>query len=305
MADRPVTVPDEIGKVFPYDMKTSLLIFPIIGEKMVATSLLPGKQDFKYISKSYIDLHEVDVKNMEEVLTYSPQLIIAGFYHKNDKNERVFSLGKKLNIPVVLIDLSIENMDKTYLFLGKMFNVESKPYVDFIQTLYKDIELLKKSHGPVTSTIYYTLGSTGLLTDPSGSKHTEVFDYLNISNAAKVEIPSGGHAKVNLEQVLLWNPDYIFTSSFRGENNAYTAITSDSKWKSIHAVKNNRVYIIPSQPMGWIDHPPSINRVPGLLWLCEIFYKLDPDVAKSKICTFYSLFFQYDLSSTEYRMLFQ
>jgi iron complex transport system substrate-binding protein len=267
--------------------------------------MLPGKKDFKYISKEYTELPEVDVKNIEEVLSYSPQLIIAGFYNKNDKNETVFTLGKRLSIPVVLIDLSIDKMDKTYLFLGELFDVDCKPYINFLQTLYKDIDLLKKSKGTVTSSIYYTLGANGLLTDPSGSKHTEVFDFLNIPNAAKVEIPSGGHAQVNLEQVLLWNPDYIFTSAFRGENSAYNLITTDSKWKSIKAVKNNRVYKVPSQPMGWLDHPPSINRVSGMLWLCAIFYGVNSEVTKNKICTFYSLFYKYDLSSTEYSLLFK
>jgi iron complex transport system substrate-binding protein len=204
----------------------------------------------------------------------------------------------------VLIDLSIDKMDKTYLFIGELFDVDCKPYINFLQTMYREMEALKKTKGAISSSVYYTLGSNGLLTDPSGSKHTEVFDFLNIPNAAKVDIPSGGHAQVNLEQVLLWNPDYIYTSAFRGENSAYNLITTDSKWKSIKAVKNNRVYKVPSQPMGWFDHPPSINRVPGMLWLCEIFYSVDSDVTKNKICTFYSLFHKYDLSSTEYSSLF-
>ena len=304
MAGRPVILPDTINRVLPYDPKTSILVFPVIGNKMIATSMLPGKKNFKYISKAYTELPEVDVKNIEEVLTYSPQVIIAGFYNKNDKNETVFSLGKRLNIPVVLIDLSIDKMDKTYMFLGELFNKDSKPFVSFLQGVYKDIALLKKVHGPVITTVYYTLGPDGLLTDPSGSKHTEVFDYLNIPNAANVEIPSGGHAQVNLEQVLMWNPGYIFTSAFRGENSAYSTITNDTKWKSINAVKNNNVYKVPVQPMGWFDHPPSINRVSGLLWLCKIFYNADDNDIKDKICMFYSLFYQYNLKPEEYYLLF-
>jgi len=305
MAGRTVIVPETIDRVFPYDPKTSILIFPIIGEKMVATSMLPGKKDFTYISKAYTGLPEVDVKNIEEVVTYLPQVIIAGFYTKNDKNGMVFSLGKRLNIPVVLIDLSIDKMDQTYLFLGELFKKDSKPYVVFLQSMYNNIALLQKSHSPITATVYYTLGASGLLTDPSGSKHTEVFDYLKIPNAAKVEIPSAGHAQVNLEQVLLWNPDYIFTSAFRGENNAYLLMTTDAKWKSIGAVKNNKMYKVPTQPMGWFDHPPSVNRVPGLLWLCELFYNAGADPTRNKICAFYSLFYQYNLSSAEYSLLFK
>jgi len=304
MLGRSVVLPEKLEKVFPYDTKTNIIVWPIIRQKIIATALLPGKKDFKYISKDYASIPEVDVRNIEEVLAYAPQLIIAGFYNKNDKIENALKLGEKLGIPVILIDLSIDNMDKTYLFLGTLFMVDSKPYVDYLITVYKNIERYKTASKPIDATVYFTLGSTGLTTDPSGSKHTEVFDYLKIPNAAKVDIPSGGHAQVSLEQVLLWNPDYIFTSAFKGQNSAYSTITKDTKWQSIKAVKLNKVYKIPTEPMGWFDHPPSVNRIPGILWLCEIFYNANANETQRMICKFYSLFYQYDLSIDEYHLLF-
>ena len=152
---------------------------------------------------------------------------------------------------------------------------------------------------------YYSLGPTGLMTDPAGSKHTEVLDYMKVSNAAKVEIPSGGHAKVNMEQVLLWNPMYIFTSSFRGNESAYNTIVSDLKWSTINAVKNKNVYKVPSQPMGWFDHPPSINRIPGIIWLSSIFYNYPNDAVEQGIKEFYRLFYKYSLSESDYKSLFE
>jgi iron complex transport system substrate-binding protein len=306
MAGRRVEVPENIYRVFPYDSKTSIFIFPLVSEKMVATSVLPGKKNYKYISKSFTTLPGIDVKNIEEVLSVSPQLIIGGFYNKKDNTGTVLSLGKRLRIPVILIDLSIDHMDQSFIFLGKLFGreKESEQYISYLQTLYRRIDLFKKSNKPIAGSVYYTLGTSGLLTDPSGSKHTEVFDYLGIPNAVKVEIPSGGHAKVNLEQVIMWNPDFIFTSAFRGENNAYTIITTDSKWKSINAVKNHKVYIVPNQPMGWFDHPPSINRIPGLVWLCQVFYGQSETDTRIAICRFYKLFYKYELSTTEYKALF-
>ena len=80
------------------------------------------------------------------------------------------------------------------------------------------------------------------MTDPSGSKHTEVLDYMKIPNVAEVPIPTGGHAKVNLEQVLIWNPEVIFCVDFRGDKNAYKTITTDNRWENIAAVKNDKIY---------------------------------------------------------------
>lgn len=305
MAGRKVVIPETISKVFPYDAKTSILIFPLLADKMVATSVFPGQNIVGYISKDYTSFPKVDAKNIEEILTVSPQLILAGFYNDKENNEPVEKLGKRLSIPVVFIDLSIDKADLSYTFLGTLFHCEKEAeiYVLYFRKLYAKIAALKKQK-TITQSVYYTLGETGLLTDPSGSKHTEIFDLLNIPNAAKVPIPSGGHAQVNMEQVLMWNPDYIFTSTFRGKSNAYKTILTESKWKYISAVKNKKVFTVPCDPFSWLDNPPSINRTPGIIWLCELFYGLPPKDSQKLITMFFKLFYRYDLTEAEYKKLF-
>ena len=143
------------------------------------------------------------------------------------------------------------------------------------------------------------------MTDPAGSIHTEVFDFLKIPNASLVDMPTSGHAKVNMEQVISWNPDYIFAADFKGGLNAYSAITSSPLWAGIKAVKNKQVYKVPSEPFSWFDHPPTINRICGLIWLAQIFYNYPEEKAEAQIKQFYKLFYGYELSGTEYSGLFQ
>lgn len=306
MAGRTVQLPEKIEKIFPYDSKISILLFPFLNNKMVATAMLPGKKEYKFISLQYAAIPEVDVRNIEEVLSVAPQLIIAGYYNKNDNKESAEKLGSRLSIPVIFIDLSIDKLDRTYTFLGELFHkeLESKQYASFLTGLYHKIDSLKKISPPIQTTAYYALGASGLLTDPSGSKHTEVFDFLNIPNAAKVDIPTGGHAKVNMEQVLMWNPDYIFTASFKGNSSAFISITNNGKWKSIQAVQQNNVYKVPSEPFAWFDHPPSINRIPGVIWLCKLFYGQSEIDTRTSIIQFYKLFYNYKLIPAEYNSLF-
>lgn len=306
MAGRTVEVPAVIDKVMPYDLKTAVLIFALAGDKMTATPGLPGKKEMQYISKDFIGLPVVDVKHIEEVILLSPQVIISGFYGAPGNKQSALTLGERLGIPVILVDLSIDRLDRAYEFLGRLFGMEreSAPLVSFLKQIYYLTDSLKKAHGPVRQTAYYALGVKGLLTDPAGSKHTEVLDMLCIPNAAKVGLPTGGHAQAGLEQVLLWNPDFIFTSAFRGENSAYKLITTDSKWSSINAVKSHKVYNVPAQPMGWFDHPPSVNRIPGVIWVGSLFYGLDNRIARKYICRFYQLFYKYNLTESEYQLLF-
>jgi len=304
MAGRTVKVPDHIKKILAYDSKTSIMMFRCAGSKLVAKGMLPGKKTYSLISSDYTKIPDVDVKNLEEILAIAPEIIIIGVYLPENLDDYT-SLQSKLNIPVVLIDLSIEKLDKTYTFLGKLLenDAECKKYSNYLSTIYTDIQSLMKAKPLSGITAYYCLGLDGLMTDPSGSKHTEVFDFLKIKNAAKVEIPSGGHAKVNMEQILVWNPDYIFAAEFKGETNPYKTILTSPTWAGLKAVKNKHVYKIPSQPLTWFDHPPSINRIPSLIWLCEIFYKQSPETTKAKIIEFYKLFYGYTLTDEEYKQL--
>jgi iron complex transport system substrate-binding protein len=38
--------------------------------------------------------------------------------------------------------------------------------------------------------------------------------------------------------------------------------------QTLRAVRDGRAMIAPSLPFGWIEEPPSINRLLGLAWLC-------------------------------------
>ena len=49
-------------------------------------------------------------------------------------------------------------------------------------------------------------------------------------------------------------------------------------WQGVDAVRAGRVYLSPTAPFGWIDRPPSLNRMIGLKWLAGLFY---PDAGES------------------------
>ncbi|MFI3247853.1 MAG: ABC transporter substrate-binding protein [Rikenellaceae bacterium] len=306
MAGREVKIPTTIEHIVPYDTKASLMLYSVAADRMDTRALLPGVEKFTYINSGYEQLPEVDIKNIEQLLMINPQVIIAGAYIGSDNLERFDKMEKRTHIPVVVIDLSIDKMSDTYLFLGEMLAIESQCRVraEYIESIYTLTQDLIESNPEVKERIYYSIGGNGLMSDPAGSRHTEVIDYLRLNNVVNVPIPSGGHASVNMEQVLEWNPNIIFCAGFRGNGSAYKTITSSNKWKSIDAVKSKKIYNIPSMPFGWFDNPPSINRIPGIIWLCELFYGLDSTTSREMITEFYKLFYHYELTASEYDTLF-
>ncbi len=306
MAGRNITIPDNIERILPYDSKTSILLFPIAQNIMAAKAIIPGSKKYKYISDKYNMLPEVDIKNIESVLINNPQVIIAGTFIDSDNFERFNKLQTRTKIPVVIIDLSISKLPDTYKFLSSILpqNESCEACITFLNSIYKQSEKLMQEIRSPEIGIYYTIGGSGMMTDPSGSKHTEVLDYLNLNNVAKISIPNGGHANVNMEQIIEWNPDYIFTAGFKADKNAYSNIKTDERWQNITAVKNKQIYKVPSKPFGWFDHPPTVNRIPGVIWLSYIFYNLSEEQMKTQVKTFYQLFYKYNLTDIEFNSLF-
>ena len=69
-------------------------------------------------------------------------------------------------------------------------------------------------------------------------------------------------------------------------------VRGDPAWASMAAVKNSRVHLSPKMPFGWVDFPPSVNRLIGLWWLAKFCYpdKFPEDLSKLTR-DFYTLFY--------------
>ena len=69
-------------------------------------------------------------------------------------------------------------------------------------------------------------------------------------------------------------------------------VRSGPQWVQVEAVRTGRVYLSPKLPFGWVDFPPSVNRLIGLWWLAKIFYPnhFDEDI-RAVARDFYSRFY--------------
>ncbi len=68
--------------------------------------------------------------------------------------------------------------------------------------------------------------------------------------------------------MLLWDPEVIVTI----DQDFAAAVRSDRPGRRLSAVKSGRVHLSPRMPFGWVDFPPSVNRLIGLWWLGKILY---------------------------------
>lgn len=105
-----------------------------------------------------------------------------------------------------------------------------------------------------------------------------------------------GLLQVTPDRVQGWNPAIILAGSPTFANQ----LQNDERWATVDAVRNGRVYRVPAGPFGWIESPPSVNRLFGLTWLRRL---LRPDVFQVDVASetrlFYRLFYQVDLTQAQ------
>lgn len=141
--------------------------------------------------------------------------------------------------------------------------------------------------------VYYARGPRGLETGLGGSINVESIEFMARNVAGDTR---GGLATVSLEQVLVWNPDVIVTI----DQDFAANVRNDPAWASIAAVRDGRVHLSPKLPFGWVDFPPSVNRLMGLPWLARILYpNLFPEGIREPTRRFYRRFYHVDLSDAQ------
>ena len=71
------------------------------------------------------------------------------------------------------------------------------------------------------------------------------------------------------------------------------SVRRDPAWAGVRAVKAGRVHLSPKIPFGWVDFPPSVNRMVGLWWLAKLLYpQAFPEDIRAIARDFHTLFYQ-------------
>lgn len=312
-AGRQVTVPDRIERVFAAGPPAMVLLYVLAPDKMIGWPRAPHPDEMPYIAPAYRDLPEVgrltgrgDTVNLEILLQSKPDLIFD-FGSVRDTN---ISLADRVQaqtgIPYVLIDGTFANTPAAVRLLGEVLGVQeqSERIAVYVEGTFAEIDAILAEVPPEERPrVYLARGPSGLETGLQGSINTEIIERVGAVNVASD--PRGarrGLVQVPIEQVVVWNPDTVIT----WDRNFYDGVWKDFYWQGVEAVRAGRVYLSPTAPFGWIDRPPSINRIIGLKWLAGLFY---PEQVKQDLRevtrSFYDLFYHVDLTDAELDRLLQ
>jgi iron complex transport system substrate-binding protein len=105
--------------------------------------------------------------------------------------------------------------------------------------------------------VYYGRGPDGLVGSP-GSGAGEVFALLGW----EVLTPeaTGTPRRTSIDAIRALDPDVLIFQSA-----GMRQVVGDStQWRALRATQEHHAYVVPDMPFGWLDEPPSINRLLGL-----------------------------------------
>lgn len=316
MAGRKLTIPSDIKKAYSTSQIGIITLYTLNPDKLSGWGFKLIDDEKKFISEKYYNLPVLGTwsgkngtGNIEEIIKVHPDVIFSmGNLAKSDIDASE-KIQQQTGIPVIMVDGSLTKLDKAYEFIGSILNEKSKAKElgDYCSKTITDITAqVEKIPADKKLKVYYAEGLAGLETDPKGSFHTEVLDFVGGINIAEVPVQQGfGRAQISKEQLLSWNPDIILAGYDKDAGGGgFNSIKTDTALKGIKAIAGNKVYQIPSMPYDWFDRPPSVNRIIGVKWLANLLYpdyvKLD---IKKEVTAFYDKFYHHKLTDKEFNDL--
>jgi iron complex transport system substrate-binding protein len=275
-AGRTIAIPDKVERIFAAGPPASILLYTFAPDLLLGWTRSHEPAQCALLGAGACDKPEVgrltgrgNTTNFEVLLKLKPDLILD----VGTVNDTYVSLANRVQeqtgIPYALLDGRFDAIVQGYRQLGELTHRQPQAeefahYAgDTITTIKGRIDKIPEAQRP---RVYYGRGPRGLETGLGGSINVETIEYLGAHNVAAER--QGGIAAVSVEQVLAWNPDAIITV----EPSFAASARTDPVWTPIRAVQTGRVYLAPSLPFGWVDFPPSVNRLIGLWWLAKALY---------------------------------
>ena len=302
---------DKLTKVYFTSGLAEIFIMTLKPEVMAATCSRYTAEDMQYLPPcmrevEYLGAVESGQMDVEAVMQAGVQLIfsISSIELVADNIDEADNIEELSGIPVILIDGSTERISEAYQKLGEILGCEERA-AELASYCEDVVSRVSQAVGDVPEdervSVYYAEGPQGLQTEPASSQHAWSFNAAGGKVVAEVDwFDATGMSDVSLESVISWNPDVIVSWDSEVRGGAIDIIRESPDWAVINAVRNDRVYAMPSVPVAWVDRPMACNRFLGVQWLANMFYPDRYDVDMVQVAQeYYQLFFGVEVSDTD------
>src|SRR6056297_405601 len=301
-AGRVVELPDRVVRVFAAGPPASILLYILKPEAMTGWPRAPHEYERPYLAEPWRDLPETGrltgrggEANLERVLQIAPDLIFDFGSVRDTYVDLADRTQAQTGIPYVLIDGRFENTPAALRLMGDILGVPERAerLASHVEGIFARVDaILADVREAERPRVYLARGPEGLETGMKGSINTEIIERAGGRNVADDGGATRGLVQASMEQVIVANPEIIVT----WDRTFFDTVFDDPLWQGIDAVREGRVHLAPTAPFGWIDRPPSLNRIIGLEWMAGLLYpdRWEDDL-RADVRDFYQLFYHVDL----------
>jgi iron complex transport system substrate-binding protein len=256
------TAPD--GGVLAAGQPAALLIFALAPERLIGWPLRPGPEAMTLLPPA-ADLPQVGALasggppiGLEAAAALRPAMALD--YGDVDADYRALARRARaeLDLPYHLIDGRLAQMPAAFREAGRLLGVEpvGEGRAADAERL---LAALPAGGGP---SFYLARSGDGLETAFPGALAVEALEAAGWTNVATGGTQLG---RVTPEQVAAWDPEVIVT-----QDADFAAVAATTPfWARRRSGAARRIVGLAARPFGWIDRPPSVNRMIGLAWLAS------------------------------------
>ena len=304
MAGNIVNVPDVIEKVYGASPPATLMVYALDPGLLAGVNFPVPPSEKPFLDPRMANLPVVGgwfgqgrAANLEILAIAKPDIILVWWWRKSAMDEKICLALSPLDIPIVHLALdSLEDYPAAFEFLGDLFSRKNRAgklsrYAESVLLAAEKLRENMPAHKKAA--VYYAEDANGLSTECHSSMHAQLIQLAGGKNVHQcLQQSLDGRQQITMEQVMAYDPEVIVSHDAR----FLSRVTKDPRWRQIRAVKDHRVYEIPSRPFNWFDRPPSFMRLLGLSWMMSRLYPdAYPVVPEKTTREFFALFLGVDL----------
>lgn len=291
-------VPDRVARVLPAGPPAAILLYTAAPETLLGWPARPPRPaEAAFMTPEAAALPQVgrltgrdNTANVEAVLARRPDLVLDYGSVGPTYASLAERVREQTGLPVLLLDGALPRIPETYRLLGDILDrreaceARAAAAERILAAAADTAERLRARGRP---RVLYLRNPRGLETGAQGSINTEIIEFAGAENVAGRALGPGGLVQISMEQVLAWNPDWLIFQN----PDALALTRSDPLWRALPAVRAGRAVLLPGLPFGWMDFPPSVNRLLGLVWLPVLFGVRPREGLAEAIADFHALFY--------------
>lgn len=242
----------------------AILIWSVARHRLAAWPHRPAPEALRALPPEAADLPELGrlagpgrVAPPAAIAALNPARIID--YGEADSEHAAVGrrIGEAIGVEWTLIDGALARIPAAFRQAGSLLDDAARG-----EALADRAEAILQAwrSAPDGPSFYYARDDDGLETGFRGALATEVLEGARWTNVATGQ---AGLARVEFDQIRAWDPEVIVT-----QNRTFARLAQTSpEWRSRRGGGRRRILLIPGTPFGWLDRPPSVNRLLGCAWL--------------------------------------